>query len=95
MFHFLGLVALGYLAGSGATTNACVVGRGLVRAVKKAVAGDFTDAGVEAAGALAAPVLMTYAGAAGLVEEVVGAAFDLIGQSLEGPGPCLARREAA
>jgi hypothetical protein len=46
MFHFVGSVALAYLAGTGLVTAAAVMGKGMVRAVRKAVAGDLRDAGV-------------------------------------------------
>ena len=72
-----------YLAGSGLTTNAAVVGRGLFRAVRTACDGHFQEAGVEALGALASPALMSYGSLAGLVVEVLDAAQGLAGTALE------------
>ncbi len=95
MLEFLGLAALGYLAGTGTATNACVVGRGLVRAVKEAVAGNISGAAVQGAGALVAPALMTFTASANLVTEVVDTAFELIGNSLDEPAPGMMQREAA
>lgn len=95
MFNIIGSVALAYLAGSGTTTNACVIGRGLFSAVRKAVAGEFRDAGVEAAAALVAPALMSYAASASLVMDVVDGARELIGNTLENAAPGLGWREAA
>ena len=61
MLRFLGNVVLAYLAGTGVVTAAAVMGKGMVRAARKAVAGNLHDAGVEALGALALPVAMSYA----------------------------------
>jgi hypothetical protein len=82
MFNLIGSVALAYLAGAGTTTNTAVVGRGLFRAVRRAVAGDFREAGVEALAALAAPAMMSYAATASFVIDAVDGAYDLIGTSL-------------
>jgi hypothetical protein len=95
MFHFVGSVALAYLAGSGGVTAAAVMGKGMVRAVRKAVAGDLRDAGVEALGALVAPAALTYSAVATLVTEVIGGASDLAGDALEGATVELPGRDAA
>jgi hypothetical protein len=83
MFKILGPLTIAYLAGSGLATNACVVGRGLFRAAGEALKGNFGNAGQEAAAAIAAPAVMTYAAAANLVEEVVVGANSLIGGLLD------------
>jgi hypothetical protein len=71
-------------------TNACVGGRGLVRAAGQAVDGNFGLAGETALAAVAAPAVMTYSAAANLVSEVLEGSNDLIGglvaRGLEGPG---------
>ena len=84
MFHFVGSVALAYLAGSGGVTAAAVMSKGLVRAVRKAVAGNLHDAGVEALAALVVPVAMSYAAMSALVAEVVNGASALAVDALEG-----------
>jgi len=82
MFHILGPLGLVYLAGCGIATNACVVGRGLFRAAGHALQGNFGNAGMEAAAAVAAPAVMTYHAAANLLDEVVEGANGLIGSLL-------------
>ena len=77
MITMLGTIAFAYLAGTGAVTNTSVVGRGLFRAVRHMAEGGYRQAGVEAAAALAAPALMSYASTCSLVKEVVDGAFDL------------------
>ena len=95
MLHILGGAALVYGVGTGLLTNASLVGRGLVRAVRAAVEGDLGEAGVEALGALVAPAALTYSAVATLVVEVVGGASDLAGEALEGATVPLPAREAA
>ena len=95
MLHFLGNVVLAYLAGTGGVTAAAVMGKGMVRAVRKAVAGNLHDAGVEALVVLAVPVAMSYAAMSVLVAEVVSGAADLAGDALEGPNVELPDQDAA
>jgi len=83
MFNLLGSIGLAYLAGSGMTTNAAVVGRGLFRAVRTAVGGAYREAAVEALGSLAAPALMSYGSIASLCMEVAEAAGELTGPAIE------------
>jgi hypothetical protein len=78
MLNFLGLFGVGYLAAAGVATNVAVVGRGLVRATPSAVGGNLREAAVEALGALAAPVALSYAATASLLLDVVGGAADLV-----------------
>ncbi len=73
MLNILGWNGLAYLAGSGTVTNTAVIGRGLFRAARRAVEGDFHQAAAEALGALAAPAFMAYAVTADLVAD----AFDV------------------
>jgi len=84
MLHFLGNVVLAYLAGTGGVTAAAVMGKGMVRAVRKAVAGNLHDAGVEALVVLAVPVAMSYAAMSAMITEVVNGASRLAGDGLEG-----------
>jgi hypothetical protein len=77
MYSILGSIALAYLAGSGTVTNSSVVGRGLFRAVRHLVDGQYREAGVETLAAVAAPALMSYASTATLVMEVVDGAYEL------------------
>jgi len=95
MFNLFGGAVLAYLVGSGLATNASAVGRGLVRAVRKAVAGNLHDGGVEALAALAVPVAMSYAAMSALVAEVVSGAANLAGDALEGATVALPGRDAA
>ena len=95
MFHILGSAALAYLAGSGGVTAAAVMGKGLVRAVRKAVAGNLHDAGVEALTALAVPVAMSCTAMSALIREVIGGAAELAGDVLEGATVELPSRDAA
>ena len=83
MYNILGSIALAYLAGSGTVTNTSVVGRGLFRAVRHMVDGDYREAGVETLAALAAPALMSYASTASLVLEVVDGAYALASPAME------------
>src|SRR5262249_32625656 len=84
MFHILGSAALAYLAGSGGVTAAAVLGKGMVRAVRKAVAGNLHDAGVEAPAALAVPAVLGCTAMSALITEVVHGASELAGDALEG-----------
>jgi hypothetical protein len=59
--------ALAYLAGSGTVNNNSVVRRGLFRAIRHLVEGDYREAGVETLAAMAAPALMGYASTASFV----------------------------
>jgi hypothetical protein len=95
MFHFVGSVALAYLAGTGVVTAAAVMGKGMVRAVRKAVAGDLRDAGIEVLAALAVPAVLSCAAVSALVAEVVDGAAELAGDALEGQTVELPSRDAA
>lgn len=96
MYNILGSIALAYLAGSGAVTNTSVVGRGLFRAIRHLVEGEYRDAGVETLAAVAAPALMSYASCASLVLDVVDGAYELAKPTLEeGDIPHLRGRHAA
>jgi hypothetical protein len=95
MFHFVGSVALAYLAGSGVVTAASVLGKGMVRAVRKAVTGDLRDAGVEALAALAVPAVLSCTAVSSLIGEVVNGASELAGDALEGATVALPNRDAA
>jgi hypothetical protein len=86
MLNVLGAVALSYLAGSGVTTNAALVGRGLFRSARRAVAGDFQEAAAEALAAPAAPALMSYGAVASLVFDAFDTARDLAAPALEAAG---------
>jgi len=72
-----------------------VMGKGMVRAVRKAVAGDLHDAGVEALAALAVPAAMSYAAMSALITEVVNGATALAGNALEGATVPLPDQDAA
>ena len=95
MFNLFGGAVLAYLVSSGLVTNASAVGRGLVRAVRKAVAGDLHDAGVGALTALAVPAVLSYAAMSSLIGEVVNGASALAGDALEGATVALPGRDAA
>ena len=96
MYNILGSIALAYLAGSGSVTNSSVVGRGLFRAIRHIVEGDYREAGVETLAALAAPALMSYASTASLVLEVVDGAYALASPAMEeGDIPRFRSRNAA
>ena len=96
MYNILGSIALAYLAGSGSVTNSSVVGRGLFRAIRHIVDGDYREAGVETLAALAAPALMSYASTATLVVEVADGAYALANPAMEdGEVPRFTRRKAA
>ena len=75
--YILGSIALAYLVGTGVVTNTSVVARGMFRAVRHAVDGDFRQASVEAVAALAAPALMSCTSTGALMMDVVDAAFHL------------------
>ena len=45
MYNILGSIALAYLAGSGTVTNSSIVGRGLFRAIRHLVDGEYREAG--------------------------------------------------
>ena len=83
MYSILGSIALAYLEGSGTVTNSSVVGRGLFRAIRHLVEGDYREAGVESLAAMAAPALMSYASTAALVIDVVDGAYELAGPTME------------
>jgi hypothetical protein len=83
MYSILGSIALAYLAGSGTVTNSSVVGRGLFRAIRRLVEGDYREAGVETLAAMAAPALMSYASTASLVLDVVDGVYELAEPAME------------
>ena len=96
MYNILGSIALAYLAGSGTVTNSSVVGRGLFRAIRHMVDGDYRQAGVETLAALAAPAIMSYASTASLVLDVVDGAYSLAQPAMEeGEIPRVRARNAA
>ena len=96
MYNILGSIALAYLAGSGTVTNSSVVGRGLFRAIRHMVDGDYRQAGVETLAALAAPAIMSYASTASLVLDVVDGAYALAQPAMdEGEIPRVRGRNAA
>jgi hypothetical protein len=95
MLNLLGLCGVGYLAAAGAATNAAVVGRGLVRAARSAAGGDLRNAAVEALGALAAPVAMSYTATAALLIDVAGGAGDLVRPMMGEADPVGPKRQAA
>jgi hypothetical protein len=93
MCNILGSFALAYLAGSGSVTNSSVVGRGLFRAIRHLIDGDYREAGVET---LAASALMNYASTASLVMEVVDGAYSLANPAMEeAEVPRFVQRKAA
>jgi len=89
MFHLLGSIGLAYMAGTGIATNAAVIGRGLVRAARTTIEGEYWEAAVEALGSLAAPALMAFGSITGLCRDVVAVAQELtapvLGEVLEEP----------
>jgi len=85
MFNIMGSLAIAYLAGSGVVTNSNVVGRGLFRALRHVVDGNYRDAGIEAIAAVTAPALMSYATTCALVMDVVDGAYELADPALQGP----------
>ena len=94
--YILGSIALAYLAGTGVVTNTSVVARGMFRAVRHAVNGDYRQASVEAVAALAAPALMSCVSTGALVMDVVDAAFHLAEPAMqEGEVPQMPRRYLA
>ncbi len=96
MYSILGSIALAYLAGSGTVTNSSVMGRGLFRAIRHMVDGEYREAGVETLAAVAAPALMSYASTASLVLEVVDGAYALASPAMdEGEIPRFRNRNAA
>ena len=95
MTNIISAVALAYLSGSGMTTNAALIGRGLFRSVRSAVAGDFRGAAVEALASLATPALMSYSAMASLVLDALDAARELGAPALEALGGSLSDRYAA
>ena len=96
MYNILGSIALAYLAGSGTVTNSSIVGRGLFRAIRHMVDGDYREAGIETLAAIAAPALMSYASTASLVLDVVDGAYELADPALEeGEIRCFRGRDAA
>jgi hypothetical protein len=83
MYNILGAIALAYLAGTGTVTNSSVVGRGLFRAIRHLVEGEYREAGVDSLAALAAPALRSYASTASLVMEVVDGAYSLANPAMD------------
>ena len=87
MLHLLSSIGLAYLTGSGIVMNAAVIGRGLVRAARTAVDGEYREAAVEVLGSIAAPALMCYGSITGLCSDVVAVAQELaapvLGEVLE------------
>ena len=79
MLTTLSALALTYAAGTGAFTNLAVIGRGLVRAAEQLFDGDYQAAAIEAVAGLAAPALITYHAASGLMTDVADAALNLAG----------------
>jgi len=63
--------------------------------VRKAVAGNLHDAGVEALAALAVPAVLSYTAVSALITEVVKGASELAGYALEGATVPLPDQDAA
>ena len=85
MLTTLSALALTYAAGTGAFTNLAVIGRGLVRAAEQLFEGDYQSAAIEALAGLAAPALINYHAASGLMSDVADAAIHLVGGVLAEP----------
>ena len=85
MLTTLSALALTYAAGTGAFTNLAVIGRGLVRAAEQLGDGDSQAAAIEALAGLAAPALIAYHAASGLMADVADAALGLAGGVLVEP----------
>ena len=83
MYNILGSIALAYLAGSGTVTNSSIVGRGLFKAIRHLVDGEYREASIETMSAMAAPALMSYASCASLVLDVVDGAYELAKPTME------------
>jgi hypothetical protein len=86
MLNLINTAIVGYLAGTGVISNAGIVGRGMVRAIRKAAEGRLTDAAVEAAAAVAAPTVLAFATTTSMVSDVIAAACDLVGPALRHGG---------
>ena len=85
MFTTLAALAMTYAAGTGALTNAAVIGRGLVRAGENLFGGDYQAAAIEALAGIAAPALIAYHAASGLMTDVADATFKLANGVLAEP----------
>jgi hypothetical protein len=78
VISLMGSTAVAYLAVTGLATNLALVGRGVVRTLRRAAQGELADAGNEALEALSAPAILTQAASARLVLEVLAAVQDVV-----------------
>jgi hypothetical protein len=95
MFTFLGTTLTSYLVGAGLVTTTAVAGRGLVRSVRQAAQGQYGEAGLQALAELATPAVLAQTAAAELFVDVIDAARELSGQTLDGGQPTLHVDKAA
>jgi hypothetical protein len=85
MLTTLSALALSYAAATGGFAHLAIIGRGLVRAADQLLDGDYPTAGVEALAGIAAPAVIAYRAASGLVSDVADAALGLAGGVPSGP----------
>jgi hypothetical protein len=95
MFTFLGTTRTSYLVGAGVVTTTAVAGRGLVRSVRLVAQGQYGEAGLQALAALATPAALAQTAAAELFVDVIDAARELSGPTLDAGQPKLHVDKAA
>jgi hypothetical protein len=83
MFALLSSTLTSYLAAAGLVTSTAVAGRGLVRSVRLAAQRQYGEAGQQALAALATPAVLAQTATAELFVDVIDAARELSGQTLD------------
>ena len=77
----------GYFVAAGLVTTTAVAGRCLVRSVRLAAHGQYGEAGLQALAALATPAVLAQAATAELLVDVIDAARELSGQTVDAAQP--------
>jgi hypothetical protein len=95
MFALLSSTLTGYLVGAGLVTTTAVAGRGLVRSVRLVAQGQYGEAGFQALAALATPAVLAQTATAELFVDVIDAARELSGPTLDAGQPTLHADKAA
>lgn len=91
----LSATVAGYSVATGLVTTTALAGRGLVHSVRVATQGQYGAAGLQALAALATPAVLAHTATAELLGDVIDAARELSGQTLDAAQPLLNMQKAA
>lgn len=95
MFSVLSATVAGYFVAAGLVTTTAVADRGLVHSVRLAAQGQYGAAGLQTLAALATPAMLAQTATADLIVDVIDAARELSGQTLDATQPTLNAEKVA